>query len=107
VTSKVDTDINKDAEPHSESEHTLAENGQHGEKEHHDREHGESDEHERHSEFKAEYHFTCKAPDKLSQIDVKLFKYFPSIEHIEVQLLTGTKQSAIDLTEKNNTISFN
>ena len=107
VKSNVETDINKDSEQHSDSEHAHAEKGQHGQKEHHDKEHGESDEHKSHSEFKAKYHFTCKAPDKLSRIDVKLFKYFPGIEHIEVQLLTGTKQSAIDLTEKNNEISFN
>ena len=70
-------------------------------------EHSESDEQEHHSEFKTEYHFTINAPDKFSRIDVKLFKYFPGIEHIEVQLVTGTKQTARDLTEKNNKISFN
>jgi hypothetical protein len=100
VKSSVDTDIDKDAGHHSESEHA------HEEKEHYDKEHGEADEHERHSEFKAEYHFVCKKPDKLSQIDVKLFSIFPGIEHIEVQLLSKTKQTAMELTAKKNKIAL-
>jgi hypothetical protein len=118
VKSSVHTDIDKDADHHSESEHAHkekehhgakehhGENEHHGEKEHHDKEHGEADEHERHSEFKAEYHFVCKTPDKLSQIDVKLFSIFPGIEHIEVQLLSKTKQTAMELTAKKNKIAL-
>ena len=100
VKSSVDTDIDKDADHDSESEHG------HGKEEHHDKEHGEADEHERHSEFKAQYHFVCKKPDRLSQIDVKLFRVFPGIEHIEVQLITETKQTAVELTAKKIKISL-
>ena len=100
VKSRVDTDIDKDADHHSESEHG------HGKEEHHDKEHGETDEHERHSEFEAQYHFVCKKPNKLLQIDVKLFEVFPGIEHIEVQLITETKQTAVELTAKKNKISL-
>jgi hypothetical protein len=53
-----------------------------------------------------EYHFFCKTPDKLSRIEVGLFHVFPGIEHIEVQLLNGTRQTAVELTAKNNTISL-
>jgi hypothetical protein len=93
VKSSVDTDIDKDADHHSESEHA------HGEEEH-----SEADEHERHSEFKAAYHFVCKKPNRLSQIGVKLLRVFPGIEHIEVQLITETKQTAVELTAKNSKI---
>ena len=106
VKSSVDTDIDKDADHHSESEHAHGEEGHHGQEEHHDKEHNEADEHERHSEFKAEYHFVCKKPDRLSQIDVKLFRVFPGIEHIEVQLITETKQTAVELTAKKNKITL-
>ena len=92
--SSVVTDIDKDTDHHSESEHA------HGEDEHHDKEHGKADGQDRHSEFKAEYHFVCEKPDRLSQIDVKLFRIFPGIEHIEVQLITETKQTAMELTAK-------
>jgi hypothetical protein len=72
--------------------------------EHH--EHHEADDHQRHSEFTAEYHFVCDHPDKLAHIDVMLFHDFPGIERIEVQLLTGTKQAALELTAKKNRIPF-
>ena len=45
-------------------------------------------------------------PEKLTHIDVKLMNTFPGIEHIEVQLLTGTKQTAMELTAKKNKIRF-
>ena len=66
----------------------------------------DADKHESHSEFKAEYHFVCKNPDRLSEIDVNLFHVFPGIEHIEVQLLTGTGQTALELTPKKKKITF-
>jgi hypothetical protein len=88
----VDTDI--DSDPSSESEDA------------HQHEQHEADEHKRHSEFKAEYHFVCKHPEKLGHIDVMLLRDFPGIERIEVQLLTGTKQTALELTAKKNRIPF-
>jgi hypothetical protein len=66
----------------------------------------ESDKHESHSEFKAEYHFVCKNPEKLAHIDVMQFSVFPGIEHIEVQLSTGTEQAALELTAKKSKIIF-
>jgi hypothetical protein len=106
VKSSVDTDIDKDADHHSESLHDHAKEGHHDKEEHHEKEHNKDNEHERHSEFKAEYHFVCKRPDRLSQIDVRLFHVFPGIEHIEVQLLNETKQTAMELTTKKNKISL-
>jgi hypothetical protein len=106
VKSSVVTDIDKDTDHHSESEHVHGEKGHHGQGQHHNKKNSQTDEHERHSEFKAEYHFVCKKPDRLLQIDVKLFSVFPGIEHIEVQLLTETKQTAVELTAKKNRISL-
>ena len=110
VNSSVETDIDKDADHTSESEHDHdpAEKGHHGEVEHEhaEKEHSQDHEHESHSEFEAEYHFTFKKPGKLSQIDVRLFSVFPGIEHIEVQLLKETKQTAMELTAKKYTISL-
>lgn len=96
VNSSADTDIDKDADHHSESEHA------HSKEEHHDK----ADEHERHSEFEAQYQFACLKPDELSQIEVMLFQAFPGIEHIKVQLLTESKQTAVELTAKQNKISL-
>jgi hypothetical protein len=106
VKSTIDTDIDKDADHLSESEHDHGEEEHQGQEENHDKGHSEADEHERHSDFKAEYHFVCKKPDRLSQIDVMLFRVFPGIEHIEVQVIAGTKQTAVELTAKKNKISL-
>ena len=115
--SRVDTDI----EGHeSESEHAHEEEGHHGkedghhgeEKGHHgkeakhDGEHSDADDHQRHSEFQAKYHFVCKEPKKLSQIDVQLFRVFPGIEHIEVQLINETRQTGMELTAQKNKIAL-
>lgn len=103
--SSVDTDIENHGRHESEPLHAHEE-GHHGKEENHEKEHDEVDDHQHHSEFMAEYHFICKKPKKLARIEVKLFHYFPGIEHIKVQLLTGTKQTAIELTAKKNTISL-
>ena len=109
VKSMVQTDIEGDSGHKSEDEHLHKEvkNGKedHGSKHRH-QDHREGDEHERHSEFKAEYHFICSKPEKLAHIDIMLFRSFPGIEHIEVQLLTDTQQTALELTGKMNKIKF-
>ncbi len=78
----------------------------HEEDKHHRQENHESDKHERHSEFRAEYHCVCKKPEKLASVDVMLFSVFSGIEHIEVQLLTVTKKTALELTAKKKKIIF-
>ena len=96
----------KDA--HHEKEHEHEKDEHHGKDEEKGHKHHEEseDEHARHSEFEAEYRFVCNNPGKLSQLDVMLFQSFPGIEHIEVQLLTETKQSAQELTAQRHRIKF-
>jgi len=110
VTATVNTDIEDHAEHESESTHVhdQGESGQdaEAEKHGHHEEHHEADEHGRHSDFKAQYHFVCKQPEKLAHMDVMLFSKFPGIEHIEVQLLTAAKQTALKLIATDNKISF-
>lgn len=88
----VDTDIDSDLSSESEDAH-------------HQQNH-EAVEHNRHSEFTAEYHFICTRPEKLAHMDIMLLRAFPGVERIEVQLLTGTKQTALELTAKKNRIPF-
>ena len=109
VKANVQTDIENDSDHKPGQTHAQdhAESGKEAEVEKHQHEeHHEADDHERHSEFKAEYHFVFKTPQKLALVDVKLFRIFPGIEHIDVQLLTDTKQTALELTAKNNKIVF-
>jgi len=66
----------------------------------------DSEEEEHHSDFRVEYHFLCKNPEKLEQIQVMLFQSFPGIETIEAQLLTPKRQTAVELNRKSNKISM-
>jgi hypothetical protein len=111
VKSKVHTDINNDSGHESDEtkshEHDVMSRkaGNEAEKHgHEDHQHGDAN--ERHSEFKAEYHFVCKKPEKLAYVEVMLFSIFSGIEHIEVQLLTGNKQTAFELTTTKKKILF-
>jgi hypothetical protein len=107
--STVTTDIEDDSNHESENEHAeaLADSSKETLKvQHPSGKHHEADEHEPHSDFKAEYHFDCREPQRLAHIEVMLFRIFPGIEHIEVQLLTGTKQTALELTAQKNRIIF-
>jgi len=111
VKSSVKTDLTGDpahehdeAPPH-EHEEGSTNAGHEAETPDHEEHQGE-DEHERHSEFKAEYHFLCNKPEKLAYLDVTLFRYFAGVEHIEVQLLTAIRQTALELTAKKSKIDF-
>jgi hypothetical protein len=103
IESKVHTDINSDSgretnETKSPEHDEMNRDAGHEAEKHDHEKHQHGDDHERHSEFKAEYHFMCKNPQKLSYVDVMLFSVFPGIEYIEVQLLTGSRQTALELT---------
>ncbi|MEO0803489.1 MAG: DUF2796 domain-containing protein [Cyanobacteria bacterium J06642_2] len=95
-----------DEHHHEEGEH-HAEDGEegHGEEEHHHDEHGDGDK-ETHSEIAATYRFECDRPEQLMQMDVKLFEQFPGIEEIEVQLLSETGQTSVELTPEQAQLSF-
>lgn len=59
-----------------------------------------------HSEFEGTYHFECKNPSSLKDIDVLLFSRFPGFEELEVQILTPKGQTAVELTPKRFQVSF-
>lgn len=105
----------REGEAHSEDEHDDEDHHE-GEEahsdgdEHHGEEaHADGDEHhdeETHSEFAAEYLFACSAPDQLVEMDVKLFEQFSGIEEIEVQLVSESGQTAVELTPEQSRLSF-
>ena len=104
------TDIEHHDGHHADAEHKHEheKDAHHGKDKDHDQEHHKAHEeaHARHSEFRSEYQFVCKNPGKLSQMDVMLIQFFPGIVHIEVQLLTETRQSAQELTAQSHRIKF-
>ena len=103
VKTDIELDAGHDEDADHEKEHGHKKDAHHEDEVHHEK---NEDAHARHSEFYSEYRFVCKNPEKLSQMDVMLFQSFPGIEHIEVQLLTETKQSARELTAQSHRIEF-
>jgi hypothetical protein len=92
----------EDARHHDDEKHDKEHHDEHK----HGEEHHDEDEHDVHSEFKAVYRFACKNPGKLTHVDVMLFQMYKGIEHIEVQLLTPTQQTGLELTGDKSRISF-
>jgi len=50
-----------------------------------------------HSDFTARYTFTCTAPDKLTSMDLELFKTFKGMETVHVQLITNSYQKGMEV----------
>ena len=61
---------------------------------------------EAHADFVASYRFECRKPEALDSITVKLFATFPATEELQVQLLTGQGQSAMELNAANPQIGL-
>ncbi len=59
-----------------------------------------------HMEFEAQYKFACANPAAVTWIEVGLFKAFPSLKEIEVQLLSPRGQTATELTPEKPRFSF-
>ena len=94
-------DEHDDAEHHDEHEHHQ---DKHDDAEHHD-EH-DSEAHAKHGSFTVEYHYQCGDITKLTEFQTSWFNAFPSTESIEVNLLTDTKQTALELSPKNTKFNF-
>ena len=52
---------------------------------------------EEHSELRATYRFRCGAPERLDQVDVRVFEHLHDVEEISARVVTPTAQSATDL----------
>jgi hypothetical protein len=71
---------------------------------------GRHDGHEKaeevHADLDAEWIFICRNPEKLKSIEVGLFKHFPSLQEIAVQMLTPAGQGAAELTPQSSVIRW-
>jgi len=59
-----------------------------------------------HADFSARYTFQCQPATAISSINVNLFRKFPSIREIKMQLLTDKGQTAAQLTAQQTKINF-
>ena len=87
----------------------LEDHDEHGHKDDHD-DHGKSEEHNdhgEHSEFAVHYYFYCAKTGQLSNLEISLFKHFPSTHKLRVQYITPKGQGAVQATRKSARIKFN
>ncbi|EEX93405.1 putative zinc-binding protein [Vibrio orientalis CIP 102891 = ATCC 33934] len=107
-------DNHKGHDHHDDHEHHDEHKGHdhHDDHEHHDEHkgHDHHDDHEGHSsshgEFTVEYHFECSDIAKLDEINTNWFSHFPNTESIKVNVLTDTKQAAMQLSKGESKISL-
>ena len=97
---RVEVASTTDTDEHSD------EHGEHGEHDH-DKEHHEHDEAGGdHSDLRMHYYYQCLQPKQLNGLDVLMFKAFPAIEKIHLQLITPQTQQGKLLTPDNPRVSF-
>lgn len=63
-------------------------------------------EEESHAEFHAHYHFRCRNIAALDQIDVQLFAHFPATHELDVEMITGKGQKAVELNHDHNRLKL-
>lgn len=59
-----------------------------------------------HSDFDVSYQFSCSQPGQLRKLEVTLFKLFPALEELEVQLISDRGQKQAHLTPSNSSLKF-
>ena len=72
----------------------------------HEAGHGKATHEDEHTDFDAHYVFQCQQAARLQVITLNLFKAFPGIEELAVQLLTDKGQTASNLTAATPTLQL-
>jgi hypothetical protein len=62
--------------------------------------------HDGHGDIEAEISFVCLEPGKLNSMTVDLFRAFPDLHEVEVQMLTSGKQGAAELVPESNLLRW-
>ena len=92
----------------AENEHHEDHHDEHDHDKHHKVHHDKHD-HEKndtHSEFTASYRYHCENIKQLSSMALQLFKQFPAIEELEVQIATDKGQQLLELNPQQSLIRF-
>ena len=75
----------------------------HDHKGHHDEDHASG---EGHSEFSIQYTYKCSDINKLTQVEVQMFKNFSRMKKLKVQALTASGSVSVGLTPKQSVINL-
>lgn len=84
----------------SHEKHDEHDHDKHDEHAHHE---GEEDSH---SDLSVHYYYQCSAPEKLNSLEVGLFKAFPALEKLNLQLITPRVQKGETLTARSYRVDF-
>ena len=73
---------------------------------HTDEAHRAHEAHENHAELEAAWVFHCSTPQALQELDVGLFRAFPSLRRLDVAVAGPRKQSSARLTPQSSTLKW-
>lgn len=59
-----------------------------------------------HADLDGEFIFTCNRPENIRDLQVNLFKTFPNLHQLNVEVVNAKGQTAAKLTPENNQISW-
>ena len=91
-----------DGHEHEKDGHEIDEH----EKDEHEKheEDGSDSDMEAHSELRATYHFHCHAPERIGEIDVRVFEHLHDAEEIDVRVVTPAAQLAMELNPESTVV---
>ncbi|MDR1086238.1 MAG: DUF2796 domain-containing protein [Deltaproteobacteria bacterium] len=96
-----------DAHGHAEGGHVHGDHdGEAGHGEHHEAGHDHEDGEHEHGDLEGRFVFSCQKPEALKSLEIKLFEKFPSLESINVQLVSDKGQRAASLNSKSPAINW-
>lgn len=64
------------------------------------------EEHETHGDLDASFTFECAKPEALKDLDVQLFRIWPALHEVEIQLVTPSGQKGAELTGEKHTLAW-
>jgi hypothetical protein len=92
-------------EPGDHDDHD--DDGDHEDHDHGDHDHGDAEDADHdHGDLEGLFVFACQKPETLKSLSVKLFEKFPSLETLNVQLVTDTGQKGQSLKADNPTVNW-
>ena len=60
----------------------------------------------KHADFAADYHWQCERPAAVTQLSVRVFEAFPSIEGVDVQFVSAQRQGSAVVKPGTATVPF-
>ncbi|OAJ94694.1 zinc uptake protein ZrgA [Vibrio bivalvicida] len=107
VSHTLGSDNHDDHKGHGDHDHHDDHDEHHNHDDHkgHDH-HDDHDKHSGHGEFTVEYHFDCNDISALNGIETQWFSHFPNTESLKINVLTDTKQAALELSKGDSEISL-